>query len=147
MFKKIMAYTVEFKTIMSLFFSGGIIIYVVFGYMLGTREISFEMIVQIFFISILVTGLHYLFWTEDTKVKLTNSWKLILQYFILGFVLIGMSQVFNWFEWGSKTSYMMLILFHILYLGGILGFTIYFKVLGFQFNQKMQHYREQNQLR
>jgi hypothetical protein len=128
-----------------LFFSAGIIIYVVFGYMLGARAISFEMIVQIFFLSIFVTCLQYLFWSEDSKVKISVVSKLVVQYILLGAVLFGMSQVFNWFEVGTKMFYNMLILFHVIYLGGIFGFSIYFKVLGMRFNQKMIHYQEEKQ--
>jgi hypothetical protein len=145
MWNKIMEYTLVFKTMAGLFFSAGIIIYVVFGFMLGVREISFEMIVQIFFLSIFVTCLQYLFWNDDSKVRLSAVSKLVIQYFILGTVLFGMSQLFGWFEIGTKTFYNMLILYHVIYLGGIFGFSIYFKVLGMRFNQKMMHYREQKQ--
>jgi hypothetical protein len=145
MWKKIMEFTLGFKTMMGLFFSAGIIIYVVFGFILGVREISFEMIVQIFFLSIFVTGLQYLFWDEENKVKMSVISKLFVQYLLLGAVLFGMSQLFDWFEVGTKTFYNMLILYHVIYLGGIFGFSIYFKVLGMRFNQKMIHYREQKQ--
>lgn len=142
MWNKIMQYTLVFKTMAGLFFSAGIIIYVVFGFMLGVREISFEMIVQIFFLSIFVTCLQYLLWNDDSKVKLSSVSKLLIQYFLLGAVLFGMSQLFEWFVIGKKTFYNMLILYHVIYLGGIFGFSIYFKVLGMRFNQKMMHYRE-----
>lgn len=143
MWNKIKEYTLVFKTMAGLFFSAGIIIYVVFGFMLGAREISFEMIVQIFFLSVFVTCLQYLFWNDDSKVKLSSVSKLLIQYFLLGAVLFGMSQLFEWFVIGTKTFYNMLILYHVIYLGGIFGFSIYFKVLGMRFNQKMMHYREQ----
>ncbi|ANX10738.1 hypothetical protein ABE41_001755 [Fictibacillus arsenicus] len=145
MWNKIMEFTLVFKTMAGLFFSAGIIIYVVFGFMLGAREISFEMVVQIFFLSIFVTGLQYLFWDDESKVKLSAVGKLVIQYLILGAVLFGMSQLFDWFVIGTKTFYNMLILYHVIYLGGIFGFSIYFKVIGMRFNQKMIHYREQNQ--
>jgi hypothetical protein len=145
MWNKIMQFILVFKTMMGLFFSAGIIIYVVFGFMLGVREISFEMIVQIFFLSIFITILQYLFWIEESKVKMSVISKLLVQYFLLGAVLFGMSQLFNWFAVGTKTFYNMLILYHVIYLGGIFGFSIYFKVLGMRFNQKMIHYREQKQ--
>jgi hypothetical protein len=145
MWNKIMEYTLVFKTMAGLFFSAGIIIYVVFGFMLGVREISFEMIVQIFFLSIFVTCLQYLFWNDDSKVKLSAVSKVLIQYFLLGVVLLGMSQLFDWFVIGTKTFYNMLILYHVIYLGGVFGFSIYFKVLGMRFNQKMMHYQEQKQ--
>jgi hypothetical protein len=145
MWKKMMELTLVFKTMMGLFFSAGIIIYVVFGFMLGVREISFEMIVQIFFLSIFVTGLQYLFWDDDSKLKMSVGSKLFMQYLLLGAVLILMSQLFDWFTVGTKTFYYMLIFYHVIYLGGIFGFSIYFKVLGMRFNQKMLHYREQNE--
>jgi hypothetical protein len=145
MWNKIMKYTLVFKTMAGLFFSAGIIIYVVFGFMMGIREISFEMIVQIFFLSIFVTFLQYLFWDDESKVKLSTMSKLLIQYFLIGAVLFGMSQLFEWFVIGSKTFYNMLVLYHVIFLGGIFGFSIYFKVLGMRFNQKMMHYREQKQ--
>jgi hypothetical protein len=145
MWNKIMEYTLVFKTMAGLFFSAGIIIYVVFGFMLGVHEISFEMIVQIFFLSIFVTCLQYLFWNDDSKVKLSAVSKVLIQYFLLGVVLLGMSQLFDWFVIGTKTFYNMLILYHVIYLGGVFGFSIYFKVLGMRFNQKMMHYQEQKQ--
>ncbi|OOE10108.1 hypothetical protein [Fictibacillus arsenicus] len=145
MWNKIMEYTLVFKTMAGLFFSAGIIIYVVFGFMLGVREISFEMVVQIFFLSIFVTCLQYIFWNEDSKVKLSAVSKLLIQYFLLGAVLFVMSQLFDWFVIGTKAFYNMLILFHVIYLGGIFGFSIYFKVLGMRFNQKMMQYQERKQ--
>ncbi|MFD1359887.1 hypothetical protein ACFQ4X_18520 [Fictibacillus halophilus] len=145
MWNKIMEFTLVFKTMAGLFFSAGIIIYVVFGFMLGARDISFEMVVQIFFLSIFVTCLQYLFWDDESKVKLSVVSKLLIQYLLLGLVLFGMSQLFDWFAIGTKTFYNMLILYHVIYLGGILGFSIYFRVLGMRFNQKMMHYREQKQ--
>jgi hypothetical protein len=145
MWNKIVEFTLVFKTMAGLFFSAGIIIYVVFGFMLGVREISFEMIVQIFFLSIFVTCLQYLFWNDDSKVKLSAVSKVLIQYFLLGVVLLGMSQLFDWFVIGTKTFYNMLILYHVIYLGGVFGFSIYFKVLGMRFNQKMMHYQEQKQ--
>jgi hypothetical protein len=144
MWKKAMEFTVMFKTMLGLFFSAGIIIYVVFGFMMGVREISFEMVGQIFFLSIFVTVLQYLLWTEDNKVKLSLVSKLLLQYVLLALVLLGMSQWFEWFDLESKMFYQMLILYHVIYGGAIFGFSIYFKVLGMRFNQKMLHYREQN---
>jgi hypothetical protein len=145
MWNKLMESTLVFKTMAGLFFSAAIIIYVVFGYMMGVRDISFEMIVQIFFLSIFITCLNYLFWNEDTKIRLSAISKIIIQYILLGVILLGMSQLFDWFTIGSKTFYQMLILYHIIYAGGIFGFSIYFKVLGMKFNQKMLHYREKNQ--
>jgi hypothetical protein len=145
LWNKIMEFTLVFKTMAGLFFSAGIIIYVIFGFMMGAREISFEMIVQILFLSILVTCLQYLFWSDDNKLKLSAVSKLLIQYLLLGSVLFGMSQLFDWFAVGAKTFYNMLILYHVIYLGGIFGFSIYFKVLGMRFNQKMLHYQEQKQ--
>ncbi|KZE64832.1 hypothetical protein AWM68_09250 [Fictibacillus phosphorivorans] len=145
MWKRAMAFIVDFKMMMSLFFSAGIIIYVVFGYMMGVGEISFELIVQIFFLSILVTVFQYLFWNEESTIKLSGLAKVCIQYILLGIVLLGMSQVFQWFSVGSDTFYNMLILYHVIYVGAIFGFSIYFKVLGMKFNQKMLKFKEQNQ--
>jgi hypothetical protein len=144
MWNKVMEFTLVFKTMMALFFSAGIIMYVVFGYILGVREIPFEMVVQIFFLSIVVTWFQNLFWNDDSKVKISVVGKLVVQYVLLGILLLGMSQAFDWFAFGSKTFYNMLILYHVIYAGGIFGFSIYFKVLGMRFNKKMLHYREQN---
>lgn len=140
-----MEQTLVFKTMVGLFFSAGIIIYVVFGFMLGVREISFEMIVQLFFLSIFVTCLQYLLWEDESKVKLNTFNKLLIQYFLLGAVLLGMSQLFDWFVIGTKTFYKLLLLYHFIYLGGIFGFSLYYKVLGMRFNKKMLHYQEQKQ--
>ncbi|MCM3719478.1 hypothetical protein [Fictibacillus phosphorivorans] len=145
MWNKIMEQTLVFKTMVGLFFSAGIIIYVVFGFMLGVREISFEMIVQLFFLSIFVTCLQYLLWEDESKVKLNTFNKLLIQYFLLGAVLLGMSQLFDWFVIGTKTFYKLLLLYHFIYLGGIFGFSLYYKVLGMRFNKKMLHYQEQKQ--
>lgn len=145
MWKKAMAFIVDFKMMMSLFFSAGIIIYVVFGYMMGVREISFGLAVQIFFLSILVTVFQYLFWNEESTIKLSGLAKVCIQYILLGIVLLGMSQMFQWFSIGSDTFYKMMILYHVLYVGAIFGFSIYFKVLGMKFNQKMLEFKQQNQ--
>ncbi|WNB91745.1 hypothetical protein [Bacillus sp. NEB1478] len=147
MWNKIMESTLVFKTMAGLFFSAGIIIYVIFGYMLGVREISFEMIVQLFFLSIFITCLNHLLWNEDSRIKMPALGKVLIQYILLGVVLFGMSQLFDWFAVGSETFYQMLVLYHIIYAGGIFGFSIYFRVLGMKFNKKMLHYLEQNQIR
>ncbi|MFC0190104.1 hypothetical protein ACFFJY_17545 [Fictibacillus aquaticus] len=145
MWNKLMESTLVFKTMAGLFFSAGIIIYVVFGFMLGARAISFEMIVQIFFLSIFVTIMNYVLWSEDSAFKMNAAGKVFVQYLVLGTVLLGMSQLFHWFELGTDQFYKMLILFHMIYAGGIFGFAIYFRVLGMKFNKKMLHYREQKQ--
>ncbi|MFG6495778.1 hypothetical protein P8610_10495 [Fictibacillus sp. UD] len=145
MWKKAMEFMVDFKMMMSLFFSAGIIIYVIFGFIMGVREIPFELVVQIFFLSILVTVFQYLFWNEKSAIKLSGATKVFIQYILLGFVLFGMSQMFHWFSVGSATFYNMLILYHVIYLGAIFGFSIYFKVLGMKFNQKILSFREENQ--
>jgi hypothetical protein len=147
MWNKVMEFTLIFKTMMGLFFSAGIIIYVVFGFMVGEREISFELVVQIFFLSILVTVFQYVFWSEDSKIRWQAGTKLFVQYLLLSFVLFGMSQLFNWFRVGSETFYNMLIMYHVIYICAIFGFSVYFKVLGMRFNQKMLHYREQRQVK
>ncbi len=145
MWKKAMEFTVNFKMMMSLFFSAGIIIFVVFGFMMGVRDIPFELVVQIFFLSILVTVFQYLFWNEGSSINLPSATKLFIQYIVLGAVLFSMSQMFHWFSTGSETFYTMLILYHIIFAGAIFGFSIYFKVLGMKYNQKMLRFREQNQ--
>ncbi|MDR7074374.1 hypothetical protein [Fictibacillus barbaricus] len=145
MWNKITESILVFKTMAGLFFSAAIIIYVIVGYMMGASDISFEIIVQFLFLSFFITCLNYLFWNEDRKLKMSAVSKVLLQYVLLGAVLFGMSQLFDWFKFGSKMFYQMLILYHIIFAGGIFGFSIYFKVLGMKFNKKMLHYREQNQ--
>jgi hypothetical protein len=142
MWEKLMHFTLVFKTMAGLFFSAGIIIYVVFGSMLGEREISFSMIVQIFFLSIVVTGFQYLFWEEGAKSKLSIITKIILQYVIFGIILFVMSQWFAWFtfEWGSIAR--MFALYTGIFLGAVFGFSLYFRILGMKFNRKILHYRE-----
>jgi len=139
--EKLMEFTLVFKTMASLFFSGGVIIYVVFGYMLGEREISFSLIVQIFFLSIVVTGFQYIFWNEGAKGKLSKITKIILQYVIFGVILFAMSQWFTWFslEWGTITR--MFALYNAIFLGAVFGFFMYFRILGMKFNRKVLHYR------
>lgn len=141
MWGKLMQFTLVFKTMAGLFFSAGIIIYVVLGYMLGEREISFSMIVQIFFLSIVVTGFQYLFWEEGAKSKLSSITKIILQYVIFGIILFAMSQWFAWFtlEWGTIAR--MFTLYTVIFLGAVFGFLVYFRILGMKFNRKMLHYR------
>ncbi len=136
-----MQFTLVFKTMAGLFFSGGIIIYMVFGYMLGEREISFSMIVQIFFLSIVVTGFQYLFWEEGAKSKLSSITKIILQYVIFGIILFAMSQWFAWFPLEWRTIARLFALYTVIFLGAVFGFSMYFRVLGMQFNRKMLHYR------
>lgn len=140
MWEKLMQFTLVFKTMAGLFFSAGIIIYVVFGYMLGKREISFSLIVQIFCLSIVVTGFQYIFWDEGSKGKLTNITKIILQYIIFGVILFAMSQWFTWFtlEWGTITR--MFALYTAIFFGAVLGFFMYFRILGMKFNRKVLHY-------
>ncbi|HEY2422070.1 MAG TPA: hypothetical protein VGI04_11660 [Neobacillus sp.] len=141
MWEKLLQFTLVFKTMAGLFFSAGIIIYMVLGYMLGEREISFSMIVQIFFLSIVVTGFQYLFWEEGAKSKLSSITKILLQYVIFGILLFAMSQWFAWFtlEWGMIAR--MFALYTVIFLGAVFGFFMYFRILGMQFNRKMLHYR------
>lgn len=136
-----MQFTLVFKTMAGLFFSAGVIIYVVFGYMLGEREISFSLIVQIFFLSIVVTGFQYFFWDEGAKSKLSNITKIILQYVIFGIILFAMSQWFAWFTLEGGTITRMFALYTGIFLGAVFGFFMYFRILGMKFNRKVLHYR------
>jgi hypothetical protein len=145
MWEKLMQFTLVFKTMAGLFFSAGIIIYVVFGYMLGEREISFSMIVQIFFLSIVVTGFQYLFWEDGAISKLSSITKIIFQYVIFGIILFAMSQWFAWFtlEWGTIAP--MFGLYTGIFLGAVFGFSMYFRILGMKFNRKVLNYRAKKQ--
>lgn len=143
--KRFLEILLNVKSGAAMVFCGFVMLYVVVGWFVGLRALSFPLVWQFLFISLICAVLQYIAFTEAVIKKMRYSLRLVV--FLVPFyaVLSAFALGFGWFpvnpaSWGLFTLIFLLV-FAI--LTGV--FEVYFRITGIRYSQKLDDYKSRHQ--
>lgn len=145
--KKFIEITAAVKSFGGMIFAGLIIVYTVFGGFFGLKEISFSLVWQALFISVIASCLHFLIFTDTHIKKMRYLGRLILFALPLLVVISGFAYIFKWFELNKAIYWLIFVVIYLFFFGMVtLAFKAYFKITGKKYTELLDSYKSKHNI-
>lgn len=132
----------ELKALTAMFFMGEVFIYGFISYLNGINYINIITLIQLLFLALIIVIFQYLFYTYDKALKISVYIRTIIHYICMVSIFIISSNVFNLFNLSSmKDISKSVVLFTIMYMWVFIAMSIYYKITGERFNEKLKKYK------
>ena len=143
--KKFMENVVEWKTAAALLFSGSVILCAVIMLILGETSISIITIASLLVISSVGTFLQFLAFSDRIIKKMRYTFRMIV-FAIPFFALLSANAYFlDWFPHEAGSWLIFTIVFLVVFVVMIVGFEIYFRLMGRKYDGLLGQYRKQRE--
>jgi hypothetical protein len=144
--KKFFEGIMAWKTPAAFMFAGSVILYGMVSLLLGKREVSIAIIASLLVLSALGSFLQLFAFSEHIIKYMRYSLRLVLFGIPFLALLAGIAFVFEWFPIESGGAWLsFVIIFLIIFIGTIIGFEVYYRVMGKKYDGLLGQYRKQRE--
>lgn len=145
-FKKFLIKTLEWKTWACIMFTATVVIYLVFSYAFGVKEISLFTLLGLLIVSAACSFIQFLCFTDNIIKKMKYSLRSLLFVALFLPALAVCGYVFKWFPVFDNWSWVLFIAIFIAFFAVFtICFEIFFKLTGRKYDGFLGQYKKQQE--
>lgn len=132
----------ELKALTGMFFMGEVFIYGFISYLNGLDYINILTLCQLLLLAFIIVIFQYFLFTYDKALRISVYIRIIIHYISMLSIFIMSSNIFKLFNLSNKSDIIRSIfIFTIMYICVFAAMSIYYKITGERFNQKLNKYK------
>jgi len=147
MMKKFFECLIEWKTAAAYMFSGSVVLCTVIMIFLGESAIPVPVIISMLIVSSVGTFLQYLAFTDRFIKRMPYSIRTLVFAVPFFALLAGNAFFFLWFPMDTINWLLFVVIYVVVLAVMMVGFEIYFKMMGKKYDGLLGQYRKQKELK